>query len=53
MQGSGISLSQLRLIPSLLLLRKKTEPDMQSPDELEMDLTLVAETQGCFSLIGC
>ena len=30
------------LIPSLLLLHKKTEPDPQSPDE--MDLTLVSDT---------
>lgn len=52
MQGSGIPLSQLCLIPSLSLLHKKTKPDPQSPDEKEMEFSLVAQTQGCFCLIG-
>lgn len=49
-QELGIRLSQLCLIPSLLLLHKKTEPDPQSPNEKEMDLTLVAEAQSSFFL---
>ena len=51
-EGSGIPLSQLCLIPSFLLLHKKTKLDPQSPDEKEMDLTLAATAQKCFSLTG-
>lgn len=51
-QGLGIRLSQLCLIPSLLLLHKKTKPDPPSPNEKEMVLTLAAEAQSRFFLTG-
>jgi len=43
--GSGVlCLSSLILSP--LLLHKKTEPDPQTLDEKEMDLTLISEAHG-------